>query len=68
MESESLKRLLLLPKSGSLFADDKQKFGDRVMEEKERIALFLCQARRECVRLAPQLYPTPWEIGKGVTV
>ena len=28
MESESLKKLLLLPKSGCLCADEKQKYGD----------------------------------------
>ena len=37
------------------------------MEEKERVALFLCQAKREHSRLAPQeLCPPPWGIGRGL--
>ena len=33
------------------------------MEEKERVALFLCQAKREHSRIAPQgLYPFPGEV------
>ena len=36
------------------------------MEEKGRMALFLCQAKREHSRLVPQeLCPPPWGIGRG---
>ena len=35
MESESLKRLLLLPKSGCLCADDKQKYGNSYRGERK---------------------------------
>ena len=41
----------VLPKS--LCHDIEQKYRDRVMEEKERMALFLCQAKGEHSRLAP---------------
>ena len=38
-----------------------------VMEEREKVALFLCQATREPSRLFPQeLCPHPWAIGKGL--
>ena len=40
-----------------------------VMEEKERVALFLCQAKRDQSRLAPQgLCPPQWGIGRGLIV
>ena len=32
---------------GSLCTNARQKYGDRVMEEKERVALLLCQAKGE---------------------
>ena len=39
------------------------------MEEKEKVALSLCQAEREHSRLAPQeLCPPPWGIGRSYTV
>ena len=45
---------------GSLCTNDKQKYRDRVMEEKERVALLLCQAKGEHSRLALQeLCPLP---------
>ena len=50
---------------GSLCANDKQKYGDRVMEEKERVALLLCEAKGEHCRLAPQELCLPsWWVGK----
>ena len=52
-----------------MHTDAKQKYRNRVMEEKERVALFLCQAKREHSRLAPQeLCPPPWGIGRGLIV
>ena len=37
------------------------------MEENERVALFLCQAKKEHNRLAPrELYPLPWGTGRGL--
>ena len=37
-----------LPKDiGSLYTNTKQKYRDRVLEEKERVAIFLCQARKK---------------------
>ena len=46
---------------GFLFTNAKQKYGDRVMDEKERVTLLLCQVKREHSRLAPQeLCPSHW--------
>ena len=40
-----------------------------VMKEKKRVALFLCQAKRDQSRLAPQeLYPPRWGLGRGLIV
>ena len=51
------------------YTNAKQKYRDRAMEEKERVALFLCQAEREHSRLVPQeLCPPHWGIGRGYTV
>ena len=37
------------------------------MEENERVALFLCQAKKEHSRLAPrELCPLPWGTGRGL--
>ena len=42
---------------------------DRVLEEKERVALFFARQRQEHSRLAPQeLCPPPWGIGRGLIV
>ena len=39
------------------------------MEEKEKVALFLCQAKGKHSRLVPQeLCPLPWGIGRGYIV
>ena len=48
----------------ALCAPMPKKYGDRVMEKKEkkRMALFLCQAKREHSRLVPQnCAPLPGE-------
>ena len=45
---------------GSLCTSAKRKCGDRVTEEKERMALLLCQAKGEHSRLAQGLCPAPW--------
>ena len=53
---------------GSLCTSAEQKYGDRAME-KEVMALFLCQAKREHSRLMPQeLHFPPWRIGRGYVV
>ena len=55
----------------TLCAPMPKKYGDRVMEKKEkkRVALFLCQAKREHSRLVPQeLCPPPWWVGSGYVV
>ena len=39
---------------GSLCTDVEQIYGDKVMEERERVALFLFEAKREHSWLAPQ--------------
>ena len=42
---------------------------DRVLEEKERVALFFARHRGEHSRVAPQvLCPAPWGIGRGLIV
>ena len=47
----------------------KQKYGDRVMKEKWRLASLLCQTKEEHSRLVPQeLCPHPWWVGKGYIV
>ena len=47
---------------GSLYINAKQKHRDRVVEEKERVALVLSQAKGDHSRLAPQeLCPLPGE-------
>ena len=46
------------PNLGCLCTAAKQKYGDRVME-KERVALFLCQANGEHRRLVPQKLSPP---------
>ena len=52
---------------GSLCTNDEQKYGDGVMEENERVALLLCQAKGEHGRLAPQeLCPLPGGEGKVI--
>ena len=38
---------------GSLCTNTKQKYRDRVMKEKERVALFLCQEKGEHSRIVP---------------
>ena len=54
---------------GSRCTDAKQKYRGRVMEEKEKVALFLRQTKWKHNRLAPQeLCPTPWWIGRGCIV
>ena len=54
---------------GSRCTDAKQKYRGRVMEEKEKVALFLRQTKGKHNRLAPQeLCPTPWWIGRGCIV
>ena len=43
------------------------RYGDRVLEEKERVALFFARQSGEHSRLAPQeLCPPPWGIGRGL--
>ena len=50
---------------GCLCTNANQKYGDRVTEEKERVALLLCQAKGKHSRLAPQgLCPLPGEEGE----
>ena len=44
----------------SLCTSAKGKYGDRITEEKERMALLLCQAKEEHSRLAQELWPTSW--------
>ena len=45
---------------GSLCISAKKKYRDRVMEEKERVTLLLCQTKGEHSRLVPQeLCPLP---------
>ena len=39
---------------GWLCTSAKQKYGDRVIEKKKRVALLLCQGKGEYSRLAPQ--------------
>ena len=47
----------------------KQKYGDRVMKEKWRLALLLCQTKEEHSRLVPQeLCPHPWWTRRGYIV
>ena len=54
---------------GSLCTSAKQKYRDRVAEEKERVALFLCRAKGDHRRLAPQeLCPSPWWVGRDSLV
>ena len=51
---------------GSFCTNAKQKYRDRVMEEIERVALFLYQAKEEHSRLVPQeLCPPPCCIGEA---
>ena len=50
---------------GSLYPDAKMRYGDRVLEEKERVALIFARQRGEHSRLAPQeLCPLPGKQGE----
>ena len=51
---------------GFLCTNAKQKYADRLMT-KERVTLFLCQAKRKHSMLKPQeMCPLTWGIGGGL--